>query len=472
MDLINTPEFQRLRSIGQLTPVDLVFPGATHNRFAHSIGAAHVIGMIVGQTRVAEYFSGDREPLVQVLRLAALLHDVGHLPFSHVGEMAWLAAANLNVFSYHEEPNGPTTVFDIAAAARVHTPLHEELSSLLIAESRLGQIIDGSLGAIDGEPASQVVKRIVDGTHPDLVARNLLSSDLDCDRLDYLLRDSLTAGLVYGHVDLAYLIGALLVGDGKDGPTLAIDGNHGLLTGEHFLLARYFHYAQFVTHKTVAAAEIALIAAVLELIRLGRLPTNGDLTDPTVEPARRIETLMELTDAHVEAKIADAARGNGSPALVDAARRLTERKLPKVAAHAEGLELARTAGQPLSHGWDRLLSSSEQKQTAAEQCGVDPRKFCFRKTAMPLTGVQGDISPADALVDPEGLQARARKAAKVTFDASHAELLIEYSPILKGLSNQRWTTRRIFSMEPLDSYYPRRPTREFEALEQFCAERK
>lgn len=468
IELINTPEFQRLRGIGQLTPVDLVFPGATHNRFAHSIGAAHVIGMIASQKPVAKYFSDEREPLIQLLRLAALLHDVGHLPFSHVGEMAWLAAGKANAFAYHDNPSGPLSVFDTAAAARPKPPLHEELSALLIAESRLGKIIDNAIDAIDGMPASRLVEQIVRGTHTDLVARNLLSSDLDCDRLDYLLRDSLSAGLVYGHIDLAYLVGAFVVVEGSEGPTLAIDGRHGLLTGEHFLLARYYHYAQFVTHKTVAAAEVGFVAAILELIRLGRLPTTHSLTNPKVAARTRIATLMGLTDARVEAEIALAANGDGSEELVETARRLLERKLSKVAARHDGLEPARTAGQPFAHPVDRLLPA--QKQKVADECKVDPRKFYYRKTAMPLTGVEGDLSPADAIRNPESLRASVRKAAKVVFDGKPPELLIDRSFVLKELSHHHWTTRRVFMREPLKNYEPRKSSRELQRLKRYFAE--
>jgi HD superfamily phosphohydrolase len=467
MDLINTPEFQRLRGIGQLTPVDLVFPGATHNRFAHSIGAAHVIGMITSHGHVAEHFEGDRGELVQALRLAALLHDIGHLPFSHVGEMAWLAAGRPDPFAYHEDPSGPLTVLDTAAAARADHPLHEDLSELIIGESQIGEIIDQACGEIAGEPASRVVQRIVAGTYPDLVVRNLLSSDLDCDRLDYLLRDSMTAGLVYGHIDLAYLVGAMMVAEGPEGPVLAIDGKHGLLTGEHFLLARYFHYAQFVSHKTVAAAEVTLVAALLELIRLEKLPATMALTDPTTDSRERIATLMTLTDAHVEAKIADAALGDVNEPLTDIARRLVERKLPKVAARSEALEEIRKPGGALAHVWDRALDSPEQKQKIADHCGVNPRTFCYRSTAMPLTGVEGDISPSGALQDPEKLRRGVRKAAKVVFDSGEPELLIDRSPILKRLSNCRWTTRRVFVPEPLDTYSPRQPSAAFRALKEY-----
>jgi uncharacterized protein len=466
MAVVNTPEFQRLRGIEQLTPVDLVFPGATHNRFAHSIGAAHVIGMMISHGKVAEHFDGERGALVQALRLAALLHDIGHLPFSHVGEMAWLQADKPDSFAYHDDPEGSLTVYDTASAARADDPLHEQLSALVIGESAIGKLIDDACGDIDGEPSSHVVQRIINGSYPDLVVRNMLSSDLDCDRLDYLLRDSMTAGLVYGHIDLAYLVGALVVTDDDGSPVLAIDGKHGLLTGEHFLLARYFHYAQFVSHKTVAAAEVTLVAALLELIRSGELPSTADLIDNAVEAHTRIASVMQLTDAYVEAKIAEALEGGSTEPLTEIARRLMERKLPKVAARREALEPRRTAGDALTHPWDRAFEDAAQKQKAADDCGVDPRVLCYRRSPMPLTGIEGDVSPVGAYKDREKLARGVRKAAKVVFGSGKPELLIERSQILRNLSNLRWVARRIFVLEPLESYSPRTPSPAFSASEE------
>jgi HD superfamily phosphohydrolase len=120
--VINTPEFQRLRSIGQLTPVEQVFPGATHNRFAHSIGVVHIMGLILRQPSIHQYFVQKDERYIQLLRLAALLHDVGHLPFSHVGEMAWNASATSN--GVYDADRGET-VFDAAARAKAKPALHE-----------------------------------------------------------------------------------------------------------------------------------------------------------------------------------------------------------------------------------------------------------------------------------------------------------------------------------------------------------
>jgi hypothetical protein len=175
---------------------------------------------------------------------------------------------------------------------------------------------------------------------------------------------------------------------------------------------------------------------------------------------------MRLTDAYVEAKIAGATAGDPGERLTEIARRLVERKLPKVAARKEALEENRRPGDAFRHPWDRSFETAENKHDVSKDCQVDARLLCYRSTAMPLTGVEGDITPRGALEDHEKLKRGVRKAAKVVFDSGRPELLIERSQILKSLSNSRWTTRRVFVLEPLDAYSPRMPSQAFTATKQ------
>ena len=174
----------------------------------HSIGSAHVIGWMLAQPRLREHFAG-REEMIQVLRLAALLHDLGHLPFSHLGELVYGAVegGGLELIEAGEQ-----TAFDVAAGTTAYRAHHEELTGRLIESSPVGARIDEALGDIDGENASTLVRAVIDGSYPDPLCQALVSSDVDCDRLDYLLRDSLAVGLPYGQIDLAYLIENLVIG--------------------------------------------------------------------------------------------------------------------------------------------------------------------------------------------------------------------------------------------------------------------
>ena len=426
------------------------------------------MGMILHQRPMQAYFAQDRAELVPVLRLAALLHDVGHLPFSHVGEMAWNATRASDAFGYRDRPE--ESVFDVAASASAKPALHEQLSTLVIEHSRIGALIDETLPPIGGNSASEVVARIVGGEHSNLVVRNLLSSDLDCDRLDYLLRDSLAAGLVYGNIDLSYLIGNLLIAEDDHGEALlAIDRRHGLLAGEHFLLARYYHYAQFISHKTVASAEVDLVAAMIELIRIGVLPPPDALLEGS--DADRLRTLLALTDARVQNAVAQAPSDHSSESeLLEASRRLSERKLLKAAARDEQLEDRPRPGSSHAHTWDTRLRRPEDKITVAADCNVDPSMFCYRRTSLPLTGIEGDVAPATAIEHPDDVQQGFRKSARVSDGGAPPKLLIAESQLLGHLSMKQWTTRRVFYREALDSYYPARCSREFGRVRRFFEE--
>jgi HD superfamily phosphohydrolase len=447
VDLIDTPEFQRLRWISQLAPADQVFPGSTHTRFAHSIGAAHVMGLILRQTSIQTYFQTTAEHLIPLLRLAALLHDIGHLPFSHVGEMAWAYASSARAFDYVDTDG--QTVFDAAARARPRPPLHEDLSVLIIRHSQIGQLIDDAIQPVDQVPASELVAKLIDGSHPDLVARNLLSSDLDCDRLDYLLRDSMAAGLPYGRIDLEYLVGHLVICEHeKSGPTLALEDPHGRLAGEHFLMARYYHYAQFIGHKTIAAAEINVVAALLELIRCEAIPSPQQLLRG--EEAARLKILGKLTDPRLLTQIAEAPeRHRENEDLVEASARLFNRRLAKTAARHDDLEEIPRRLEGRGHRWDAIFAKPTTKEDAARECDVDPKRFFYRWTSMAISGMEGDVTPTKAYLESETVDQGWRKAVKLGKHGQAPELLVERSGPLRHLSGQRWATRRIFFRQSL-----------------------
>ena len=277
----------------------------------------------------------------------------------------------------------------------------------------------------------------------------------------------MTAGLVYGNIDLAYLVGNLVVAEDPGGRVLAIDGKHGRMAGEHFLLARYFHYAQFISHKTVASAEVDLIAAMLELIRLDKLPSHATLFSG--DAAARLDQLGALTDYRVMMLLDECASVNGEAHLTEAAARLMQRRLLKTAARHEALECLPHTADPRAHKWDTLLRDLEAKQVAAQRCGVDPELFCYRHKSLPLTSVPGDIPTSQGTTDAGRRDASqgVRKGAKITDEKDRPELLLERSSLLRHLSAQQWATRRIFVREPLASYAPRRPTKDFKLIKAY-----
>nr|WP_319374834.1 HD domain-containing protein [uncultured Methanobacterium sp.] len=195
--LTDTPEIQRLRRIKQLGFTYLVYPGANHSRFEHSIGTMYLASRLARNLQLDE----DTHTLV---RSCALLHDAGHGPFSHVSE-------------------------------RVLDSSHEELTSKLIKESQLGDILSEKFSVKE-------VLKVISGEGP---LGQMISGELDVDRMDYLLRDSHYTGVAYGVIDVERLIYNMKLDDG-----ILLLQSKGVQAAESMLLARYFMYPSVYQHHT------------------------------------------------------------------------------------------------------------------------------------------------------------------------------------------------------------------------------
>jgi len=194
--LTDTPEIQRLRRIKQLGFTYLVYPGANHSRFEHSIGTMYLA------TRLAKNLQLD-EDTKTLIRSCAILHDAGHGPFSHVSE----------------------GVLDSS---------HEELTSKLIKESHLGDILSEKFS----------LREILNVISGEGSLGQIISGELDVDRMDYLLRDSYYTGVAYGVIDVERLIYNMKLDDGL------VLRSKGVQAAESMLLARYFMYPSVYQHHT------------------------------------------------------------------------------------------------------------------------------------------------------------------------------------------------------------------------------
>lgn len=237
--ILDTRAFQRLRRIHQVGFAWQVYPGAEHSRFGHALGAFHVA------TRIARQL--DLEPGIRRhVVIAALVHDIGHGPFSHSWEQAFFG-------SDHEEWGARIVIED------------RELSSVL------EQLEPG---------LPHTIAQFWRATYAPVFARKLVSSQLDVDRLDYLLRDGHYTGAGYASYDLDWIIHALQlqrVREGADPIDLVVDYRRGMHAVEQYLFARTFMYAQVYHHKAVRAAEwmfLKLLERFAELARVGTEPSG------------------------------------------------------------------------------------------------------------------------------------------------------------------------------------------------------
>lgn len=236
MDLLGTPEVQRLHSIKQLGFAHLVFPGAHHTRFDHSLGACAIATRI---TEILELPTEEKE----LVTCAALLHDIGHGPFSHTLESILLERFGVDHVDLSEKLIlGTYTIFDEKEALFIHAAtLHQILEKYDANEKDI-------VGIIRGKPSKKSY------------LGQLLNSTIDVDQLDYLMRDAYYTGVSYGMIDVQRLLQTIMIHKGN--LTMM---RKGVSVVENILMARALMYSSVYFHKTVRIAELMLLKALEEI---------------------------------------------------------------------------------------------------------------------------------------------------------------------------------------------------------------
>ncbi len=232
--LINTREFQRLRHVKQLGLALYTYQGAEHSRFTHSLGVMHVMTRVLDH--LGKRYRIDDEARV-VARAAAMLHDLGHGPFSHVIE-------------------------------KVLKQSHERWTVRIVADPETA--VHARLVEFDSSLPAKVIAAVEHRFRPAFVGQ-LVSSQLDVDRFDYLLRDSLMTGAKYGFYDLEWIIHALEIDEAHDRIYVA---SNGIYAVEEYLQARYYMFRQVYFHRSLRSAEAVLMSILrraVELIKSGDL---------------------------------------------------------------------------------------------------------------------------------------------------------------------------------------------------------
>lgn len=246
--VIDSAPFQRLRNIKQLGFSELTFPGASHSRFLHSLGAMHLAGLAFDSVfQQADWLAGDdRLRLRQTLRLATLCHDLGHPPLSHTSEVLLPRLQQLNVPGLH-------------AQAGIHAS-HEHYTLKFLLDSELTAIIAQACGQM-GISGTHIASLLTEDIACDLpffaigdrnvhgILSALTSSELDVDRMDYLLRDSYYTGVSYGKFDSDWLIGHLTHHEMPNGQLHLALHERALFSFDDFLLSRHHMFLMVYFHK-------------------------------------------------------------------------------------------------------------------------------------------------------------------------------------------------------------------------------
>ncbi len=263
--LIDTPYFQRLKRLSQLGLTSSVYPNATHSRFAHSIGVMHVFlvlfDSIVQRSTLTKHAIDHLRPIGAV---AALLHDIGHGPFSHISEKFL--------------DNGS---FD-----------HESMTQKIILDTEIHDILKEN--KIESRIICDVLKHQVSG---DLrFVSQLISSQLDADRIDYLMRDALFTGVPYGKIDIYRIANTMFLWD-KTTSTKSLQGTvvisqKGIEAVENYLIGRYHMYKGVYYHKTVRCMESILVKTFKRASELKKECTHIMDLGKKVTP----KTMLQLDD--------------------------------------------------------------------------------------------------------------------------------------------------------------------------------
>jgi HD superfamily phosphohydrolase len=260
---IDTQEFQRLRRVRQLGVSNLTYPGAEHSRFAHSLGVLSLAQRILSTLRHRYRKDSTATDLLdahdQTVKAAALLHDIGHAPFSHMMERAFGATAR-----------------------------HEKRTEELITDS------DSNIPAVlqDHGLISEKVRDIIKKVSEHRLLVDIVSSQLDADRMDYILRDALATGVKYGAFDLEWLLNSLCIGTepGQSAPgatsewRLCLEQKRGLHSAEQLIIARMHMSMQVYFHKATRGWEAHLLCL---FNHAGALAKEQRLPSATPEIAKR-----------------------------------------------------------------------------------------------------------------------------------------------------------------------------------------
>jgi HD superfamily phosphohydrolase len=260
--IIDRPEVQRLRRIHQLGPGYFIYHGAEHSRFGHSLGTLEIATRLfeVIHRKRPEALGENDEQITrnwQLVRLAALVHDVGHPPFSHATE-------------------------DVMPRDQAERPYrHEDYTCAVLRSPEMAREIDeqfGSMG-ISAHMVASLMEFPQELGAEGVLLKQLISSELDADRMDYLVRDSMYAGVEYGRFDIDRLLETVAVARWSQSPWLLAVETGGLFALEAFLLARYYMYIQVYLHDVRRFYDITLMHFLKGMLPNGVYPPPEQLSD-------------------------------------------------------------------------------------------------------------------------------------------------------------------------------------------------
>ena len=381
--VLQTRPFQRLRRIKQLGFSELVYPGATHTRFAHSVGVFHTARLLVNLIKAQLGDQRFKPRSAEIALAAALVHDLGHGPFSHAFE-------------------------DVGHRLNLKMANHEHLSDALIRSSE----VSGILGELGGGFASDVAD-VVRSAGPKSIYGAIVSSQFDADRLDYMRRDRLMTGTHHGAIDFDWLLSNIEVGEVSYGVDEASVGNletfvlgpKAIHAAESYLLGLFQLYPTVYFHKATRGAEklfSEILFQAIELVRLNDVSATGlPGNHPVVLFAREpenLENILRLDDTVVWGALSMMAEAEDK-LIANFSGRLRDRKLYKCIDARERVTLALGIDTPTSvvdTAWHAVLPRIQEWTSKSSDSG--PRILIDQARREPYKRFQESKGPLNQMM--------------------------------------------------------------------------
>ena len=349
--LIDTKVFQRLRRIRQLAMASLVYPSALHTRFEHSIGVMHIAGRICTELQKVESNKITAAD-IKLVRIAALLHDVGHGPFSHVSEDLLERYAR-----------------DQTGIGETREKIHEQITvDFIQTDPEIRSILD------DDEEREFVVTLIKEKDMRDW-RRNVISSELDADKMDYLLRDSYFAGVQYGQYDLEQIIESCRIDTDRNTTSLVMS-SAGIYALEQLLLARYHMTQQVYWHKVSLISNQMIIRGITLAIKGG----NSDMKELYQYDENDKENFIQRYLNYHDEKVIDLLRHCEQEKVSEIFNRLYDRRLFKTIAELPLKEVEAEDARSLPRLLEMTeLQKQQWEQEIANYLGIDATDVIVHK---------------------------------------------------------------------------------------------
>lgn len=307
-EIIALPIFKRMQSLKQLSLTNWVFPGAEHTRYMHSLGVMHIADLMARNLKDSEYNLKYNDGERQLIRLAGLLHDIGHYPLSHVTEYVYndnLLGANESLSSYNKAVKNFIDKLSIPVAGisdymkdRYSKPMHHETMGTKVIEydDNIKRIIHQYCPYIDIRDIQDIIVGCV-GRNPEIAAMvQLIHSEVDADGIDYVMRDATFSGTSYGGFELGLLLRNLMV-QSYHGVDIVGIRPKGISVVDQYLISKYFAYTQVIFNRRVAIFDTMAEMFSKVLIKLDKSTYPAPATlESYVKTHNQNEEYLKFTD--------------------------------------------------------------------------------------------------------------------------------------------------------------------------------